>query len=177
MRVAGRHRSRTPRRTFSIWRALRFQSCRRAAGSRKRGRNHDRQQARALLGKDATEAEFKALPLADFRVIHLAVHGLGNSEFPDRAALVLGSSPTAGPDGLLQVREIRDLLPLRADLVTLSACDTGNGKLLGEEGIASLERAFLLAGAKSVNSESLDRRRHVHDCPDETPVSASRRWV
>jgi CHAT domain-containing protein len=50
---------------------------------------------------------------------------------------------------LLQVREIRDL-PLRADLVTLSACDTGNGKLLGEEGIASLERAFLLAGAKSV---------------------------
>jgi CHAT domain-containing protein len=104
---------------------------------------------RALLGKDATEAEFKKLPLADFRVIHLAVHGLGNSEFPDRAALVLGSSPTVGQDGLLQVREIRDL-PLRADLVTLSACDTGNGKLLGEEGIASLEHAFLLAGAKSV---------------------------
>jgi CHAT domain-containing protein len=104
---------------------------------------------RVLLDKDATEAEFKALPLADFRVIHLAVHGLGNSQFPDRAALILGSSPTIGQDGLLQVREIRDL-PLRADLVTLSACDTGNGKLLGEEGIASLERAFLLAGAKSV---------------------------
>jgi CHAT domain-containing protein len=104
---------------------------------------------RVLLGKDATEAGFKALPLADFRVIHLAVHGLGNSEFPDRAALVLGNSPSTGQDGLLQVREIRDL-PLHADLVTLSACDTGNGKLLGEEGIASLERAFLLAGAKSV---------------------------
>jgi CHAT domain-containing protein len=104
---------------------------------------------RVLLDKDATEAEFKALPLADFRVIHLAVHGLGNSQFPDRAALILGSSPTIGQDGLLQVREIRDL-PLRADLVTLSACDTGNGKLLGGEGIASLERAFLLAGAKSV---------------------------
>jgi CHAT domain-containing protein len=104
---------------------------------------------RVMLGKDATEAGFKALPLADFRVIHLAVHGLGNSEFPDRAALVLGNSPSTGQDGLLQVREIRDL-PLRADLVTLSACDTGNGKLLGEEGIASLERAFLLAGAKSV---------------------------
>ncbi len=104
---------------------------------------------RVLLDKHATEAEFKGLPLADFRVIHLAVHGLGNSEFPDRAALVLGGSPNIGQDGLLQVREIRDL-PLRADLVTLSACDTGNGKLLGEEGIASLERAFLLAGAKSV---------------------------
>ena len=34
--------------------------------------------------------------------------------------------------------------------MTLSACDTGTGKLLGQEGIASLERAFLLAGAKAV---------------------------
>ena len=100
-----------------------------------------------LLEREATEAAFKALPLSDFRIIHLAVHGVANADFPDRAALVLGSSD--GEDGLLQVREIRDL-SLRADLVTLSACDTGAGKLLGQEGIASLERAFLLAGAKSV---------------------------
>ena len=45
--------------------------------------------------------------------------------------------------------EIRDL-PLSAELVTLSACDTGQGRLLGEEGIANLEEAFLLAGAKTV---------------------------
>ncbi len=102
-----------------------------------------------LLDRNATEAAFKALPLADFRIIHLAVHGVANAEFPDRAALVLGSAPATGEDGLLQVREIRDL-PLRTELVTLSACDTGSGKLLGQEGIASLERAFLLAGAKSV---------------------------
>ncbi len=51
--------------------------------------------------------------------------------------------------GLVQVREIRDL-PLNAELVTLSACDTGQGRLLGEEGIANLEEAFLLAGAKAV---------------------------
>ena len=55
----------------------------------------------------------------------------------------------SGEDGLLQAREIR-ALPLRADLVILSACDTGKGKPLGEEGIASLEHAFLLAGAKAV---------------------------
>jgi CHAT domain-containing protein len=102
-----------------------------------------------LLERDATETAFKALPLSEFRIIHLAVHGLGSAEFPDRSALVLGSSPASGEDGLLQVREIRDL-HLRAELVTLSACDTGAGRLLGQEGIASLERAFLLAGAKSV---------------------------
>ena len=50
---------------------------------------------------------------------------------------------------MLQVREIRDL-NLAADLVTLSACDTGVGALEGEEGITNLVRAFLFAGAKSV---------------------------
>lgn len=102
-----------------------------------------------LLEANATETAFKALPLENFRIVHLAVHGIANAQFPDRAALILGTSPTSTDDGLLQVREIRDL-PLRADLVVLSACETGSGKLLGEEGIASLERAFLLAGAKSV---------------------------
>ena len=102
-----------------------------------------------LLDTAATEANFKALSLADYRVIHLAVHGIASPQFPDRAALVLGTSVGSGEDGLLQAREIRDL-SLRADLVTLSACETGGGKLLGEEGIASLEGAFLLAGARSV---------------------------
>jgi CHAT domain-containing protein len=105
--------------------------------------------SKLLLDTEATEAEFKALPLENFRILHLAVHGVANSEFPDRAALVMSTSPASSDDGLLQVREIRDL-PLRADLVVLSACETGSGKLLGAEGIASLERAFLLAGAKSV---------------------------
>jgi CHAT domain-containing protein len=41
-------------------------------------------------------------------------------------------------------------IALNADLVTLSACDTGFGRLRGEEGISNLERAFLYAGAKSV---------------------------
>ena len=102
-----------------------------------------------LLNTDATETAFKALPLENFRIVHLAVHSVANTEFPDRAALVLGTSPASPDDGILQIREIRDL-PLQADLVVLSACETGSGRLLGEEGIASLERAFLLAGAKAV---------------------------
>jgi CHAT domain-containing protein len=79
---------------------------------------------RLLLGPDASEAAFKAQPLADFEIIHIAAHGIASAKFPDRAALVLGSDPRSGEDGLLQVREIRDL-SLNADLVTLSACDTG----------------------------------------------------
>ncbi len=60
-----------------------------------------------LLERNATESAFKAVPLATFRVIHLTVHGVVNTGFPDRAALVLTSSPTSGEDGLLQAREIR----------------------------------------------------------------------
>jgi CHAT domain-containing protein len=53
-------------------------------------------------------------------------------------------------DGLLQVREIRQL-PLNASLVTLSACNTGIGPV-GEEGIANIVNAFIEAGAQSVVS-------------------------
>ena len=104
-----------------------------------------------LLGPDATEAAFKHEPLAKFRVLHLAVHGIANSKYPERAALVLGRDSKSQEDGLLQAREIADLV-LNADLVTLSACDTGVGRLQGEEGIASLQRAFLVAGAKATLS-------------------------
>lgn len=62
---------------------------------------------------------------------------------------MLGEDPAKRDDGLLQAREIR-ALHLSADLVLLSACDTGTGRLQGEEGTASLERAFLYAGAGSV---------------------------
>ena len=76
-----------------------------------------------LLGADATEGAFKAEPLDSFRIIHIAAHGIGTMNFPDRAALVLGRDPMDQDDGLLQVPEIREL-HLKADLVTLSACDT-----------------------------------------------------
>ena len=79
-----------------------------------------------MLGPDATEAAFKAQSLVDFEIIHIAVHGIARVHSSDRAALVLGSDPKSEEDGLLQVRQIRDL-SLNADLVSLSACDTGVG--------------------------------------------------
>src|SRR5207237_10344015 len=45
-----------------------------------------------LLGANATEAVFKTLPLGDFGIIHFAVHGVANTQFHDRAALVLSTS-------------------------------------------------------------------------------------
>src|SRR5437588_7641983 len=102
-----------------------------------------------LLGKDATETAFKKEPLDQFRALHLAVHGFADTQYPERSALVLGSDPKSGDDGLLQVREIIRLR-LNAELTTLSACDTGVGKLQGQEGISNLVEAFLVAGSKSV---------------------------
>jgi CHAT domain-containing protein len=102
-----------------------------------------------LLGKDATETGFKKQPLDQFRILHLAVHGFADTQYPERSALVLGVDPQSGDDGLLQVREIIRLR-LNAELTTLSACDSGVGKLQGQEGISNLVEAFLVAGSKSV---------------------------
>lgn len=103
-----------------------------------------------LLGGNATETNFKKLPLAHYEVIHLALHGYADPEFPDRSALVFAPETPPVDDGLLQVREIRQL-HLNASLVTLSACDTGVGPV-GEEGVADIVNAFIQAGAQSVVS-------------------------
>src|SRR5437588_8625321 len=72
-----------------------------------------------------------------------------DTQFPERSGLVLGVDPSSHDDGLLQVREIVRL-NFNADLVTLSACDTGVGKIEGEEGVTNLVEAFLVTGAKAV---------------------------
>ena len=102
-----------------------------------------------LLGEDATETAFKQA--RNPRVIHLAVHAIANEERPERAALVLLSDPAHDEDGFLQASEIVQL-PLNADLVVLSACDTAVGPLEGQEGVSTLSQAFLLAGARTVVS-------------------------
>jgi CHAT domain-containing protein len=102
-----------------------------------------------LIGNNATKTAFEHEPLGDFSIIHFAAHAVAVPKFPERSALILGRAPHSRDDGLLQARDIAKL-NLDADLVTLSACDTANGKLEGEEGVTSLLQAFLLAGAKSV---------------------------
>jgi CHAT domain-containing protein len=103
-----------------------------------------------LLGASATESAFKNA-VGQYRAVHLAVHGFADTTFPDRASLVLLSDPRTGDDGFLQASEVVQLR-LDADLVVLSACDTAVGPLQGQEGIANLSKAFILAGARTVLS-------------------------
>ncbi|MGE3511545.1 MAG: CHAT domain-containing protein, partial [Vicinamibacterales bacterium] len=100
-----------------------------------------------LVNADATEAAVKAQPLASFRVVHFAAHGIVSTKDPARSAVLL--KPSGQDDGLLQAREVLNLR-FSAALVTLSACDTSAGAQLGQDGVASLVRPFLAAGAKAV---------------------------
>jgi CHAT domain-containing protein len=112
-----------------------------------------------LLGADATETRFKHLSLNSTEVIHLALHGYADLDYPDRSALVFAPDPSGSEDGLLQVREIRGL-HLKSKLVTLSACNTGVGPV-GEAGVANLVNAFIEAGADSVVSTLWELEDHT----------------
>ena len=107
-----------------------------------------------LLGANATETHFKQLSSESSEVIHLALHGYADLEYPDRSALIFAPEPNGPDDGLLQVREIREL-HIKAKLVTLSACDTGVGPV-GDVDVANLVNAFIEAGADSVVSTLWD---------------------
>ncbi|MBD2519824.1 CHAT domain-containing protein [Nostoc sp. FACHB-973] len=98
-----------------------------------------------LIGNKATEATVvKRLPEARF--VHLATHGL----FDDIQGLNSGIAltPSGKDDGLLTASEIFDL-KLNAELVVLSACDTGRGRLTGD-GVIGLSRSLISAGVPSV---------------------------
>ena len=103
-----------------------------------------------LLGTNATETNFKRTVSDDPEVIHLALHGYVDLDYPDRSALVFAPEKSGINDGLLQVREIRGMR-INSKLVTLSACNTGVGPV-GEVGVANLVNAFIEAGADSVVS-------------------------
>ncbi|WP_249069865.1 CHAT domain-containing protein [Argonema antarcticum] len=101
----------------------------------------------ALTGNDATKlAILQLLPKA--RIIHLATHGLIDDftglGIPGAVAL----APSGNDNGLLTSSEILDL-KLHAELVVLSACDTGRGKLTGD-GVIGLSRSLISAGVPSV---------------------------
>ncbi|MDR5728550.1 MAG: CHAT domain-containing tetratricopeptide repeat protein [Terriglobia bacterium] len=112
-----------------------------------------------LLGGDATARRFRELPLSQFNVLHLALHGYVNTDYPDQSALVFAPEHKNLYESMLQVQQIRNL-HLDARLVTLSACDTGVGPV-GEEGVDNIVNAFIEAGADSVVSTLWELEDHT----------------
>lgn len=103
------------------------------------------------LKREANEDIIKKIPLKDYEVIHFACHGFLDEKSPFRSALVLALDENMDEDGFLQVREIYNLR-MQADLIVLSACQTGIGKIERGEGLLGLPRIFFYTGAKSVVS-------------------------
>jgi CHAT domain-containing protein/Tfp pilus assembly protein PilF len=108
--------------------------------------------ARIFLGQNATEETAKKLG-REPHIIHFAVHGHLDDRFPWNSALALSipeNPPEGHENGLLQVWEILEGVRFDADLVVLSACETGLGEEQGGEGLLGLTRAFQYAGARTV---------------------------
>ncbi|MBL7795792.1 MAG: CHAT domain-containing protein [Saprospiraceae bacterium] len=102
----------------------------------------------ALLGAAATAPAFLERCGA-YRMLHLATHAQADPRRADRACLAFVAPADSAEAGLLFTTDLYGLR-LNADLVVLSACETGIGKIQRGEGAISLGRAFAAAGAKSI---------------------------
>ena len=105
-----------------------------------------------LLGADATKARFLAGlqskgPGWRWHAVHIACHGFVDVEWPSLSALAL--APTETDDGFLLADELLRL-PLKCDLMVLSACETGRGRYVRAEGIMGLARSCMYAGAPRI---------------------------
>jgi CHAT domain-containing protein/tetratricopeptide (TPR) repeat protein len=96
----------------------------------------------------AREDRAKGVEMKDFDFIHFACHGILNDDFQ---SLVLSQLPAEqyGEDGYFTVNEIMNC-DYRAQLVVLSACQTGTGKIERTEGVTGLTRAVMYAGTPAV---------------------------
>lgn len=96
---------------------------------------------------EANEERFKQEDLSQYTFLHFATHGLVNESEPALSRIFL--TPNDAEDGSLYTGEIYNL-KINADLVTLSACETGLGKVAKGEGIVGLSRALQYAGANNI---------------------------
>jgi CHAT domain-containing protein/Flp pilus assembly protein TadD len=103
------------------------------------------------LDFDASRTTALRPELGEYRIVHFATHGMLNNIHPELSGLVLSLVDEAGQqqDGFLRLQDIYNL-KLSADLVVLSACQTGLGKEIKGEGLVGLTRGFMYAGAPRI---------------------------
>lgn len=101
----------------------------------------------AWINEKATKSAFNA-HAPDYRILHLAMHGIIDEEEPLNSALIFSREKDQKDDFILRATEVYNF-SLQAEMAVLSACNTGNGELT-PEGVRSLARAFTYAGCPSL---------------------------
>ena len=99
----------------------------------------------------ASKATATSSALRRYRIVHFSTHGVLDNDHPELSGLVFSLVNERGSpiDGFLRLHEIYNLI-LPAELVVLSACESGLGRQVAGEGIVGLTRAFTYAGAKAL---------------------------
>ncbi len=97
-----------------------------------------------LIKENATEGNFKDIAL-DYQLIHLATHALLDDSDPMYSKLLLPADSISGEDGFLHIYELYNM-KIEADVVALSACNTGVGEVKNGEGVMTLSRGISYAG-------------------------------
>jgi CHAT domain-containing protein len=103
------------------------------------------------IGFNANRAVALGTDLGQYRIVHFATHGILDDGHPDLSGLVLSLYDEQGhpQDGYLRMQDIYNM-KLPVDLVVLSACDSGLGKVMRGEGLIGMVRGFMYAGAARV---------------------------
>ncbi|HFA51004.1 MAG TPA: CHAT domain-containing protein, partial [Bacteroidetes bacterium] len=101
-----------------------------------------------FLDERATINQFYEI-IGQYRIVHLSTHGGANNNNGSYSYLVFANKSAEEGGGLLFAKDLYTQ-NIKADMVVLSACETGDGELKKSEGIVSLAKAFVFAGAKSV---------------------------
>ncbi len=103
-----------------------------------------------FISEDAKEEVIKSEKMNNYNFLHIATHGFINEDKPKYSGIIFtDKNNSPGEDGILYSDEIYNL-NLNADLVVLSACESGLGKIVKGEGIIGLTRGFIYSGAKNI---------------------------
>ena len=103
-----------------------------------------------FISENAKEEIVKSEMMKNYSFLHIATHGFMNEEKPKLSGIIFtNKNNSPGEDGILYSDEIYNL-NLNADLVVLSACESGLGKIVKGEGIVGLTRGFIYSGARNI---------------------------